>query len=73
VHQATTDRLIRRPEVRAQTGLSDSGLDREVHAGRFPRPVSLTPDPRCRAVGWSERAVQAWVADRIAASREVAA
>lgn len=67
------DRIIRRPEVRAITGLTDSVLDREVKSGRFPAPFKLLPDPRARAVGWSERAVRAWVAERIAAAQEVAA
>lgn len=64
------DRIIRRPDVRADTGLSNSALDREIRAGRFPRPIPLIPGGR--SVGWSERAVQAWIASRIAAA-EVAA
>ncbi len=64
------DRIIRRPDVRADTGLTNSALDREIRAGRFPRPIKLIPGGR--AVGWSERAVQAWIASRIAAA-EVAA
>ena len=66
------DRIIRRPEVKGITGLTDSVLDREIKAGRFPSPFKLLPDPRARAVGWSERAVQAWIAERIAAAQEVA-
>ncbi len=64
------DRIIRRPEVRETTGLSNSALDREIRAGRFPGPIPLIPGGR--SVGWSERAVQAWIASRIAAA-EVAA
>jgi len=60
------DRLIRRPEVKSITGLTDSVLDRAVRSGQFPKPVPLLPDPKCRAVGWSEIAVQAWVAERLA-------
>ena len=71
--QVTPDRILRRPEVKAITGLSDSVMDREIKAGRFPAPFKLLPDPRARAVGWSERAVQAWIAERIAAAQEVAA
>lgn len=70
--RSTPDRILRRATVKSQTGLSDSGLDREIKAGRFPRPVPLTPDPRCRAVGWSERDVQAWVMARLAAARRAA-
>lgn len=72
--QTHTDRILRRPEVKALTGLTDSVLDREIRAGRFPAPFKLLPDPRARAVGWSARAVQSWIADRIAsAERAVAA
>lgn len=59
------DRLIRPREVRAVTGLSPSSLDRAVRAGQFPRPVPLVPGGR--AVGFSERAVQAWIAERLSA------
>lgn len=62
------NRLIRRPEVKGMTGLTDSALDRAIRSGAFPRPVPLLPDARCRAVGWSLAAVQQWVADRIAAA-----
>jgi len=72
-HEATPDRILRRPEVKAATGLTDSVIDREVRAGRFPAPFKLLPDPRARAVGWSERAVQAWIAERIATAQKVVA
>ena len=71
-HEANPDRILRRPEVKAATGLTDSVLEREVKAGRFPAPFKLLPDPRARAVGWSERAVQAWIAERIAAAQVAA-
>ena len=66
------DRILRRPAVKALTGLTDSVIDREVKAGRFPRPFKLLPDPKSRAVGWSEREVQAWIAARIASAQEAA-
>lgn len=62
------ERIVRRPEVLAVTGLTDSALDREMRAGRFPRPVKLSPDPKSRAVGWPASAVQGWIADRVAAA-----
>ena len=37
-HEANPDRILRRPEVKAATGLTDSVLEREVKAGR-PRLV----------------------------------
>lgn len=67
------DRAIRRHEVKHQTGLSDSALDREIRAGRFPKPFKLSSEPNCRAVAWSEEAVQAWIAERIASNKADAA
>lgn len=58
------NRVIRRPEVKHLTGLSDSVLEREVRAGRFPPPFKLSPDPKARAVGWSLHSVQEWIANR---------
>lgn len=63
-----SNRVLRRPEVKSMTGLTDSALDREVRAERFPSPFKLTPEPRARAVGWSMRAVQAWIAEREASA-----
>lgn len=62
--QTELNRVIRRPEVKHLSGLSNSALDREVHAGRFPAPFKLSDDPRSRAVGWSLRAVQEWIKSR---------
>lgn len=67
------NRVIRRTEVKTATGFSDSSLDREIRAGRFPRPFRLSSDPKCRAVGWSWIAVQKWIADRETDGPKVAA
>ena len=67
------NRILRRPEVKVYTGLTDSALDREVRAERFPAPLKLSPDPKARAVGWSLRAVQAWIAQREADAGQSAA
>lgn len=58
--------LLKRPEVRKRTTLSDSALYRLIDKGEFPRPVHLGP----RAVAWVEEEVDAWIAARIEASRE---
>lgn len=44
--------IARRPRVLELTGLSSSGLDREIDRGYFPPPIRLSPDCRTRAVGW---------------------
>lgn len=64
------DRIIRKPETINQSGLTSSAMDREMRAGRFPKPIKLVPGGR--AVGWSERAVQQWIAERIAAAERAA-
>jgi prophage regulatory protein len=66
------DRIIRDKECQHITGLTASARDREIRAGRFPAPIKLSPAENARAVGWSLRAVQAWVDSRIA-SQEAAA
>ena len=62
--QHQEDSVLRRPQVLSTTGLTPSALDREVRAGRFPKPFRLSSDPQARAVGWSSNAVQSWLAER---------
>lgn len=54
------ERILRRPEVEARTGLSRSTLYDWMKAGEFPRPVALG----ARLVGWRETDVQAWLEAR---------
>lgn len=53
-------RIVRRPEVRLLTGLSDSSLDRLEQRGEFPPRRRLGPN----AVGWLASEVETWIADR---------
>lgn len=62
-------RFVRLPDVCRQTGLSRSQIYRLENAGQFPRRVKLGQ----AASAWIESEVLRWCADRIAASREVAA
>jgi len=55
-----SNRILRRPEVEARTGLSRSTLYDWMKAGAFPRPVALG----ARLVGWRETDVQAWLEAR---------
>lgn len=59
--------LLKRPDVRKRTTLSDSALYRLIEKGEFPRPINLGP----RAVAWIEEEVNAWINSRIEASREL--
>jgi prophage regulatory protein len=62
--EAADVRILRLPEVLDRTGLKRTLLLSEVRKGRFPKPVKLAPDSR--AVGWSSRAVQEWITERLA-------
>jgi prophage regulatory protein len=54
------ERVLRRPEVEALTGLSRSTLYSWMKRGDFPRPVALGT----RAVGWRESDLENWLAAR---------
>lgn len=58
--------LIRLPEVKARTALSRSTIYKRVADGSFPPPIKLGE----RAVGWIEAEVEAWLAEKIKASRD---
>jgi prophage regulatory protein len=55
-----TDRILRRPDVEARTGLSRSTIYQLMSEGRFPRPIKLSK----RAVGWYESAITRWLESR---------
>lgn len=60
------DRFMRRPEVQHATGLSRSSVYRLLEAKDFPAPIRLS----LNMVAWLESEVQAWIEDRVAASRK---
>jgi prophage regulatory protein len=60
------ERIMRRREVQQTTGLSRSSLYRLVAAGSFPTPIQLSTN----AVGWLATEICAWVAGRVAATRD---
>jgi prophage regulatory protein len=55
-----TIQIIRRPAVRARTGLSDSSIDRREREGAFPRRRRIGPG----AVGWIAAEIDEWIASR---------
>lgn len=59
------ERLMRRPDVLRDTGLSRSSLYRKIAANEFPPPIKLSE----KSVAWVESEVTAWIARQIAASR----
>lgn len=56
--------ILRRPEVEAMTGLARSTIYAAITAGKFPRPIRLG----ARSVGWLASDLDAWLAERVAAS-----
>jgi prophage regulatory protein len=57
--------ILRLSQVRAKTGLSRSALYAAQSAGKFPRSIALG----ARSVGWLQSEIDAWISNRIAASR----
>ena len=54
------DKLLRRPEVEARTGLSRSTIYAWLQRGEFPKPVKLGT----RLVAWRESDIAAWLESR---------
>ncbi|UWQ07920.1 helix-turn-helix transcriptional regulator [Aliiroseovarius crassostreae] len=52
-----TQKLLRRPEVEALTGLSRTSIYRMMDEGEFPRPVRVGK----RAVAWREADLTEWL------------
>ncbi|SFD67279.1 transcriptional regulator, AlpA family [Roseivivax sediminis] len=52
-----TDRMMRRPEVEAMTGLSRSTIYELMPRGLFPQPVRIGR----RAVAWRLSSIQTWM------------
>lgn len=60
-------RILRMRQVMARTGLARSTIYEHIRNKRFPNQVTLGP----HSVGWVERDIDAWIAERIEASRQV--
>lgn len=54
------EKLLRRPEVEARTGLSRSTLYHWMKRGEFPQPVKLG----ARLVAWRESDIGDWLESR---------
>ena len=65
---AAHDRFLRRREVQHDTGLSRSALYRLIAAKEFPVQVRLSAN----TVAWLRSEVDAWIASRVAGSRQAA-
>jgi prophage regulatory protein len=56
-------RIIRKPELRKRTGLSDSQIWRLEQVKKFPARLQLGPF----AVGWLEDEIDDWIYSRVRA------
>jgi len=63
------EKIARRKKVEARTGLSRSSIYAGIKAGTFPKPIQLGR----QSVGWLESEIDAWLRERIAASRNASA
>lgn len=54
------ERILRRHEVEARTGLPRSSLYRLIAAGEFPRQRRLSES----TVGWLESEISTWISSR---------
>lgn len=57
--------IVRLPTAVALTGRCRSAIYRGIAEGTFPRPIKLG----ARSIGFLRSELDAWIADRIAASR----
>ena len=63
--QNENQRLIRRKEVQAKTGLGASSIYAMMAKGDFPKPLQLSE----RRVAWIESDIDKWIAERVANHR----
>lgn len=50
-------RILRLPDVKAQTGLSKSTIYARISSNEFPKPISLGG----RTVGWTDQSIINWI------------
>ena len=64
--QIENQRLIRRQEVQAKTGLGASSIYAMMKQGKFPKAITLSE----RRVAWVESDIDFWIAERIAHNKQ---
>ena len=67
--QTENQRLIRRKEVQAKTGLGASPIYAMMKSGEFPQCLNLSE----RRVAWIESDIDKWIAERVANHRATSA
>ncbi|HEY8097750.1 MAG TPA: AlpA family transcriptional regulator [Methylobacter sp.] len=60
-----SNNIIRLPQAIKKTGVSRGTIYNLIKSGDFPKQIQLSP----RTMGFLEHEVDAWIAERVAASR----
>lgn len=62
-----SEQILKMPEVIRATGLARSTIYKLISENRFPKQIKLTSF----SSGWLQSEIEAWIADRISASRDM--
>ncbi len=62
-----SEQILKMPEVIRLTGLARSTIYKLISENRFPKQIKLTSF----SSGWLQSEVEAWITDRVAASRDM--
>ncbi len=66
--EAATDTILTIAQVEARVSLKKTEIYNRIRAGKFPKQIPLGDgDEGFGRVGWSEREINEWIAQRIAA------
>jgi prophage regulatory protein len=65
---SNVEKLLKRSEVVALTGLSRSTIDRKVRTGTFPAPLRISQ----RRVAWRASEVLTWLSEQRPTPRDAA-
>lgn len=68
IKTATSKLLYRVNQLTAEIGISRAHLYQLVKRGEFPQPIKIGD----RAIAWPAQAIEAWIAERAAASQGAA-
>lgn len=68
IKPATSKLLYRVNQLTAEIGISRAHLYQLVKRGEFPQPIKIGD----RAIAWPAQAIEAWIAERAAASQGAA-
>lgn len=62
-----SEQILKMPDVIRATGLARSTIYKLISENRFPKQIKLTSF----SSGWLQSEIEAWIEDRVAASRDM--